>query len=91
MPKPAAESVRVCLQDLDHAANAGVLQPGQVAPLWEYLSAHGPAAVGGVPPVPEPAHAPAGPTFDLSQTCTDSMRGSGAETVAIWVNGMCAP
>jgi hypothetical protein len=68
MPKPAAESVRVCLQDLDHAANAGVLQPGQVAPLWEYLSAHGPAAVGGVPPVPEPAHAPAGPTFDFTHT-----------------------
>jgi hypothetical protein len=32
-----------------------------------------------------------GPMFDLSQTCTDSRRGSGAETVAIWFSGVCAP
>jgi hypothetical protein len=32
-----------------------------------------------------------GVTFDLSQTCTESMRGSGAETVATWLSGMFAP
>ena len=30
-------------------------------------------------------------TFDRSQTCTDSIRGSGAETVATWLSGMLAP
>ena len=32
-----------------------------------------------------------GPRFDLSHTCTDSMRGSGALTVATWFSGMFAP
>ena len=32
-----------------------------------------------------------GPTLERSQTWTDSMRGSGAETVATWLSGMFAP
>ena len=32
-----------------------------------------------------------GPTFDLSHTCTDSMRGSGAEIVATEASGMLEP
>ena len=32
-----------------------------------------------------------GPTFERSHTCTESMRGSGAETVATWLSGMLAP
>ena len=68
MSKPAAETVRVCLQDLDHAAQAGVLEPGQVAPLWQHLSARGPAAAPGMTPVAQPAPQAAGPRFDFTHT-----------------------
>ena len=30
-------------------------------------------------------------TIDLSQTCTDSIRGSGTLTVASWLSGICVP
>ena len=30
-------------------------------------------------------------TMDLSQTCTESSRGSGTLTVASWLSGMCVP
>ena len=36
-------------------------------------------------------HLTTAPTFDRSHTCTVSIRGSGAETVATWLSGMCAP
>ena len=31
------------------------------------------------------------PASGLSQTCTDSMRGSGTLTVATWLIGICVP